>query len=88
MDISPATVRRLIEDEELKAKRKTKSGPYLVDAKSVQEYLDEIEAGERHSPDYEEGWDRGYDQGFTDAQAESDDDDPMAPNEDDDKDER
>ena len=75
MEVSPATVRRLIEDEELDGKRRTKSGPWLVSEESIEKYLEEIESGERESPDYAKGFDAGYDEGFSDAEAETKPDD-------------
>ena len=75
LEVSPTTVRRLIENEDLQGKRHTKSGPWSVSEDSIEEFLREIESGERESPDFQEGYDHGYDRGFADAQAESKPDD-------------
>ncbi len=76
MDVSPSTIRRLIDGEELDARRKTKSGPYLVSRDSVEEYLDDIETGKREHPEvadaYKSGFDAGYDEAMADLDSDSD----------------
>jgi excisionase family DNA binding protein len=87
LEVSPSTIRRLVDDDELHARRKTRNGAWLVSRESVEQYLDEIESGERQAPAYEEGFAAGYDEGVRDAEGEcSDDEDDDGDIDDDDDD--
>jgi excisionase family DNA binding protein len=72
---SPSTVRRLIEEGELKGRRLTSGGPYQILEKDLEAFLKEIEDGTRRSPEADEAYQEGYDAGVQDASCDRDEDD-------------
>ena len=86
LEVSPSTVRRLVEEGELKSKRRTRHGPLLISEESIEDYMDSLEDGDTEHPEVERAYDEGYDEGVRDAECGDDDEDDEDDDFDDDED--
>jgi len=90
LEVSRSTVLRMIDDDELDARRRTKKGPWYISIESIEEYEDDLDRDGDH--DDEDDLDEEIEQAHEDAYREGlaecdlDGDDPDDDDEEDDYD--
>lgn len=76
LEISRSSVLRLLDGDELDARRRTRNGPWYISEESVQEFEDELDDEEDEDDDaYERGHSDGYKEALVECGDGDDDDD-------------